>query len=103
MYKGDANAFKIYRPKLQLQPLAKIFERDLFNRMVTYIHKFKILNANQIGFREKFGTIDTPAFLTEQIRHHVDKAFHTIDHEILLVKLDKYGFRGPVTALFALT
>ena len=68
LYKdGDANVFENYRPISLLHPLAKTFERVLYNRMVTYIKKFNLLNPNQFHFREKFKTIDALACLVEQI------------------------------------
>ena len=68
LYKdGDANVFENYRSISLLHPLAKTFERVLYNRMVTYIKKFNLLNPNQFHFREKFKTIDALACLVEQI------------------------------------
>ena len=57
LYKdGDANVFENYRPISLLHPLAKSFERVLYNRMVPYIKKFNLLNPNQFGFCEKLKT-----------------------------------------------
>ena len=74
LYKdGDANVFEIYRPISLLHPSAKIFERVLYNRTVSYIKKFNLLNPNQFGFRKKFKTIDALACLVEQIRVCLDE------------------------------
>ena len=70
------------------------------------------LSKTQFGFRPKFSTIDALLYATESWRGHLDKnkytavaaldlskAFDSIDHEILLIKLLELGFSEKSCAL----
>ena len=83
-----------------LPGLAKIFERVIYNRMVSFLHTFCLLDENQFGFRRKRQTIDALACVIESIISSIsikenvccifldlEKAFDTIDHRLLLEKL----------------
>ena len=72
-----------------------------------FINKYKILNENQFGFRQNYSTEDALHHLSETVCVELEntincavisidlkKAFDTLDHNILINKLDNIGIRG---------
>jgi len=110
---GDKSSVCNYRPISSLPTVSKIFETLMCNRMKNYIEKFQILSNCQFGFRPQFSTVDAVAEFIDNVNDSLDrrqsclsvfmdlqKAFDTVDHEILCNKMRVMGFRGPINDWF---
>ena len=106
--------FSNYRPISVLPCLSKVLERLVFNRSITeFIGNNNLLNEKQFGFRVTNSTCMAIMQLVDKIHNAVEqnkttlgiyldlsKSFDTIDHNILLHKLEYDGFRGVVRDWF---
>ena len=94
-----------YNPISLLPLISKIFEKIVHDQMIEYLAQYKILYKYQSGFRTKHSTDLCLSYLNDKILKGFDnglftgmtqidlqKAFDTIDHNILLEKLKAIGF-----------
>ena len=104
---GDVMKVNNYRPVSVLSVMSKVLERLMYNRLFDFIEKFKILYDLQFGFRKDHATYMALMVVVDKIIKSLEKgeftiglfldfskAFDTIDHDVLFLKLNHYGIRG---------
>ena len=96
-----------YRPISLLSNVEKILEKLIYKRVYNFLTENNFIYDLQFAFRQTFSTSHFLINLTENIREALDEGyigcgafmdlknvFETVDHEILLSKLDHYGIRS---------
>ena len=102
-----------YRPISLLSIYNRIFEKLMYSRVTKFVKDCNILYDQQYGFRSKHSTQHAVLEMVNTILQNMDngkfscgvfidlkKAFDTVNHEILLAKLENYGIRGVINSWF---
>ena len=101
--KGERTMKDNYRPVSILPPISKIFERNIFEQLSSYIEK--LLSPSLFGFRKGYSTQHCLSIMINKWKKAIDsgkiagalitdlsKAFDCLNHELLIAKLGAYGF-----------
>ena len=111
--KGSQTSLNNYRPISLLSVFNKLLEKLMYKRIIDFLNKRQLIYGKQFGFRSHYSTDHAVLSIIDQVQLAIEdhdyscgifldfsKAFDTVNHQILLTKLDYYGIRGVVKTWF---
>ena len=107
--KGQKDLVKNYRPISLTSLLVKTLERLIYNRIFGFIESNNLLSSHQYGFRPGYSCTSQLIHLfhewakaldkrlsTDVIFLDFEKAFDSVPHDRLLLKLERFGITGSL-------
>ena len=111
-YKGNGD--QNYRPLSVIAHLAKLIEKCVHKQLVDFLYSHSFISKDQFAYLKNHSTSHCLHRLVDDILENTNfkektalcfidirKCFDTINHEILLQKLQKYGIRNKVLKWFS--
>ena len=108
--KSEVNNFRLISI---LPSFSKVFEKAIAHRLLQFLENNKLLSTYQFGFRKNSSTQSALLHFVSKVYSDLDKklhvasafldiskAFDSLNHQILLTKLNNLGLRGPVLNIF---